>query len=77
VLASATPRLSVSAVIQGSSLADLGTANIRLRYNAREGHDLWLVYGHDLNLDRDRMDPRVPGTARSSVLVKYARSFGT
>jgi hypothetical protein len=77
VLASATPRLSVSAVIQASSLADLGTANLRLRYNVREGHDLWLVYGHNLNLDRDRMNPSIPPTARSSFLVKYARSFGT
>ena len=77
VLASATPRLSLSAVVQANSLADLGTANIRLRYNAREGHDLWLVYGHDLNLDRDRMSPAVPRTARSSFQVKYARRFGT
>ena len=77
VLASATPRLSLSAVIQANSVADLATGNIRLRYNAREGHDLWLVYGHDMNLDRDRMTPRVPETARSSVMVKYTRSFGT
>jgi hypothetical protein len=77
VLASATPRLSLSAVLQANSLADLATANLRLRYNAREGHDLWLVYGHDMNLDRDRMSPSVPATARSSFQVKYTRSFGT
>jgi hypothetical protein len=77
VLASATPKLSFSAVIQGNSLADLATGNLRLRYNAREGHDLWLVLGHDLNLDRDRLSPRMPATARSSFMVKYARSFGT
>ena len=77
VLASATSKLSLSAVIQANSLADLATGNLRLRYNAREGHDLWLVYGHDMNLDRDRFDPRVPETARTSFLVKYTRSFGT
>jgi hypothetical protein len=77
VLASATPRLSLSAVIQANSLADLATANLRLRYNAREGHDLWLVYGHDMNLDLDRLSPRIPRTARSSLMVKYTRSFGT
>jgi hypothetical protein len=77
VLASATPRLSLSAVIQANSVADLATGNIRLRYNAREGHDLWLVYGHDMNLDRDRLSPPVPRTARTSFLVKYTRSFGT
>lgn len=77
VLASATPKLSFSAVIQANSLADIATGNLRLRYNAREGHDLWLVYGHDLNLDRDRLNPAVPATARSSFMVKYTRGFGT
>lgn len=76
VLASATPRLSLSALLQANSVADLATANLRLRYNMREGHDLWVVYGHHENLDRDRMDPRVPGTARAGLSVKYTRSFG-
>lgn len=77
ILASATPQLSLSAVIQANGLADLATANFRLRYNMREGHDLWVVYGHNMNLDRDRMSPSAPGTARSSLMVKYTRSFGT
>jgi len=77
VLASASPRLSLSATVQVNSLADLATGNFRLRYNMREGHDLWVVYGHDLNLDRNRMEPEVPGTARSSLMVKYTHSFGT
>jgi hypothetical protein len=77
VLASATPQLSLSAVIQVKSLADLATGNFRLRYNMREGHDLWVVYGQDLNLNRDRRDPPIPGTARTSLMVKYTQSFGT
>jgi hypothetical protein len=78
VLASANPRLSFSAVIQANGSADLATANLRLRYSIREGHDLWVVYNHDQNLDRDRWspEPRIPGTARSGLLVKYTRSFG-
>ena len=54
VLASASPRLSFSAVLQANGVADLATANLRLRYSVREGHDLWVVYNHDQNLDRDR-----------------------
>ena len=77
VLASATPQLSLSAVVQVNGLANLATGNLRLRYNVREGHDLWLVYGHDMNLDRDRTRPAAPSTARASLLVKYTRSFGT
>ncbi|HEX3235997.1 MAG TPA: DUF5916 domain-containing protein [Gemmatimonadales bacterium] len=78
VLASASPRLSFSAVFQANGTADLATANLRLRYSVREGHDLWLVYNHDQNLDRNRWwpDTRIPGTARSGLLVKYTRSFG-
>jgi len=76
VLASANPRLSLSAVLQVNGTADLATANLRLRYNVSEGHDLWVVYNHDQNLDRGRAEPRMPATARSGLLVKYNRSFG-
>jgi hypothetical protein len=77
VLASANPRLSLSAVIQLNGSADLGTANLRLRYSVSEGHDLWVVYNHDQNLDRDRWpETYIPATARSGLLVKYTRSFG-
>jgi hypothetical protein len=76
VLASASPRLSFSATLQANGVADLGTANLRLRYSVREGHDLWVVYNHEQNLDRYRAEIRIPGTARSGLLVKYTRSFG-
>jgi len=76
VLASANPRLSLSAVLQANGVADLATANLRLRYSVSEGHDLWVVYNHDQNLDRDRTEVRMPATARSGLLVKYTRSFG-
>jgi hypothetical protein len=78
VLASASPKLSLSAVLQANGTADLATANLRLRYSVSEGHDVWVVYNHDQNLDRDRWWPetRIPGTARSGLLVKYTRSFG-
>jgi len=76
VLASASPRVSLSAVVQANSLAHVATANLRLRYNVREGHDLWVVYGHHENLDRDRTSPPAPGTARAGLLLKYTRSFG-
>lgn len=76
VLASANPRLSLSAVLQANGTADLATANLRVRYSVSEGHDLWVVYNHDQNIDRDRADTPIPGTARSGLLVKYTRSFG-
>ena len=77
VFASASPRLSLIALLQGNSVGRVGTANVRLRYNMAEGHDLWVVYGHQANLDRDYTTPPAPGTARAGLLVKYTRSFGT
>jgi hypothetical protein len=77
LLASASPRLSFSLVLQANGTADLATANFRLRYSVSEGHDLWVVYNHDQNLDRHRWpETYIPGTARSGLLVKYTRSFG-
>ncbi len=77
VFASASPHLSLIALVQANSVGRVGTANVRLRYNMAEGHDLWVVYGHQENLDRDRISPSIPGTARASLLIKYTRSFGT
>jgi hypothetical protein len=76
LFAAASPHLTLSAVVQASSLAKLATANLRLRYNVREGDDLWVVYGHHENLDRNRISPRMPGTAAAKFLVKFTRSFG-
>ena len=75
IFASATPKLSLIALIQGNSVARVGTANVRLRYNVSEGHDLWVVYGHQMNLDITT--PAARETARAGLLVKYTRSFGT
>lgn len=77
VLVSASPQLSLIAQLQANSVGRVGTANLRLRYNMAEGHDLWVVYGHQANIDRDAVTPRAPGTARAGLLVKYTRSFGT
>jgi len=77
VFASASPKLSLIALLQGNSVNRVATANVRLRYNMAEGHDLWVVYGHQANLDRDHITPAAPGTARAGLLVKYTRSFGT
>lgn len=76
VFTSVSPQLTMSANIQSNSLAKMATANFRVRYNVREGDDLWIVYGHQENLDRDRLTPRAPGTAASGFLVKLTKAFG-
>ena len=64
-------KVSTNAFVQYNSAANLGTADIRFRYNVEEGHDLWIVYNERLNLNRERTRPALPWTDARSVLVKY------
>jgi hypothetical protein len=68
-------KFSVNAFVQFSNVADYGAANVRFRYNFREGNDLWLVYNHGINLDRQRTDPALPLTNDRTVMVKYTHTF--
>lgn len=68
-------KFSISSFIQYNSLNDLFLGNIRLRYNPREGNDLFIVYNSDWNSDRDLFFPRLPVSNQSSLLVKYSYTF--
>jgi hypothetical protein len=70
-----TTRLSVGVLAQTNSVADIAITNIRLRYNFREGHDLWAVYGHEANLDRRQPGGDVPLHANASLVIKYSRTY--
>ena len=52
--------LSVDTFIQYNSLSDGVSTNARLRYNFREGQDLWLVWNEGLNVRRDVMGGPAP-----------------
>jgi hypothetical protein len=67
--------LSTNAFIQFSSSANTVSANVRFRYNFREGNDLWIVYNERMNSDRDRLTPTLPFTSARTVLVKYTYTF--
>ncbi|HLE57258.1 MAG TPA: DUF5916 domain-containing protein [Rhodothermia bacterium] len=68
---------SINGFIQYNSADDLFSANVRFRYNFREGNDLWLVYNEGSNLDRDGRSPRPPAVDNRAVLVKYTHTFGS
>ncbi len=68
-------RLSFNAFVQFSNTANFGGANVRVRYNFREGNDLWLVYDQGVNLDRHRTVPVLPFTDNRTVLLKYTHTF--
>ncbi|MCY4673269.1 MAG: hypothetical protein OXD43_05810 [Bacteroidetes bacterium] len=68
-------KFSANVFIQLNSIQHIVSGNIRVRYNFREGNDLWVVYNQNLNTDRDRVLPRLPTTEARTVLVKYTHTF--
>lgn len=68
-------KLSTNALVQYNGAQDLFSANIRFRYNWREGQDLWVVFNSGLNTDRFGVTPTLPATDNRSVLLKYVHTF--
>lgn len=66
--------LSTAFFVQYTSAADLLTLNARLRYNRREGQDLYLVYNDGVNTDRSAFEPQLPVSAGRTLLVKYSHA---
>ncbi len=68
-------RYSAMAFVQYNSAADIVFGNIRMRYNPREGNDLYIVYNQGINTDRGSYDPLPPVTSDRTLMVKYAYTF--
>jgi hypothetical protein len=68
-------KVSINGFIQYNSIGDIFLPNIRLRYNFREGNDLWIVYNEEFNTDRRKYDPVLPTSNNRAILVKYTHTF--
>ena len=70
-------RLSTNAFLQYNSAAASFSANVRFRYNFREGNDLWVVFNEGLHTDLDRFPDRgrLPRLDNRTFLVKYTHTF--
>lgn len=70
---------SANVLVQYNSTTRRVDLNVRIRYAAAEGRDLWLVYNEGLDADRDeRFGPAVQVTPRSlsrAFIVKYTFTF--
>ncbi len=75
VRAALDTRWSLASFLQVNSAADAGLANLRLRYNPREGSDLYLVVNWGFNTDRLRASTGRPLTNQRAVLAKYTYTF--
>lgn len=68
-------KISTNALVQYNSNADLFSANVRFRYNFREGQDLWVVFNSGLNTNRLDYTPSLPTVDTQSILIKYIHTF--
>ncbi|MEX0771457.1 MAG: DUF5916 domain-containing protein [Balneolaceae bacterium] len=68
-------KLSVMTFIQYSNAADLAISNFRIRYNPREGNDLYIVYNENLNTNRFDHFPVQPFSQARAIMVKYTYTF--
>ena len=66
---------SINAFLQYNTASDVVSANVRFRYNFREGNDLWIVYNEGRNTDRLSNDPELPFLDGRRVLMKYTYTF--
>ena len=68
-------KFSVSAFLQYNSLDEVFVPNVRLRYNPKEGNDLYIVFNDLLNSNRQRVLPHLPRSESRVVVVKYTYTF--
>jgi hypothetical protein len=74
-LATLSTKFSASAFVQYNSAAHVVIMNARLRYNPREGNDVYLVYNDTLNGDRFREVPHLPASSARALMLKVSYTF--
>ncbi|WP_461443824.1 carbohydrate binding family 9 domain-containing protein [Maribacter sp.] len=68
-------KFTLSSQVQYNSLSKTYAGNFRLRYNPKEGNDLFLVYNGDFNQDLGRVQPFLPSSNYQSIQLKYTYTF--
>lgn len=66
--------LSINAFVQLNTLSEVSALNFRLRYNWKDGNDVYLVYNETLN-NTGKEEPGIPFSDSRSLLVKYIHTF--
>lgn len=75
ILVSINTKLELSSYIQYNSAVEGSIINFRLRYNYRDGNDLYLVYNESGDLQRRKYDFNAPMATYRAILVKYVHTF--
>ncbi|MBN1415866.1 MAG: carbohydrate binding family 9 domain-containing protein [Bacteroidales bacterium] len=70
-----TTKTSFSAFVQYNTAVNKVIANVRFRYNPREGNDFYIVYDEGINTHNSREIPTMPFSSGRTVLLKYTYTF--
>ncbi len=68
-------KFSVNAFMQYNKSAHEIITNFRIRYNPKEGNDLYLVFNEGQNTDLTREVPNLPVYYSRAVMIKYTYTF--
>jgi hypothetical protein len=68
-------KFSVNAFIQYNTAVNEIITNFRIRYNPKEGNDLYLVFNEGRNTNLTREIPNLPVYSSRAVMVKYTYTF--
>jgi len=68
-------KLSASVLVQYVNTTDEFIGNFRLRYNPREGNDLYIVYNDYRNIIKANKIPVPPPFYNRTIMVKYTHTF--
>jgi hypothetical protein len=70
-----TTKTSLATFVQYNTAINRVIANVRFRYNPREGNDFWIVWDETQNTDLTRITPTLPHTYGRTILLKYTYTF--
>jgi hypothetical protein len=68
-------KLSISALLEYSNIVHGLVTNLRLRYNPKEGNDLYLVFNEGRNIEMNRTSPDLNPVAYRGIIIKYTYTF--
>ncbi|MEW5900317.1 MAG: DUF5916 domain-containing protein [Acidobacteriota bacterium] len=75
LLATLSTKTSILSFVQYNGVDDVVIANLRVRFNPKEGNDLYLVYNEVLNSGRAGKIPYPPLSGNRAILIKYSYTF--
>ena len=67
--------LSIKLLSQYDELNNVISSNLRLRYNPREGTDLYVVFNQGLNNNTERLTPHLPFVNNQAIIIKFSKTF--